>query len=88
MSKPTKNNKVWGGRFTEGNEEIVKRFTSSIDFDHKLAAQDIKVSVAHAKMLHKIGVLEEAELVKIKYGLEKIKEDILLDQEESLLVQE
>ncbi len=76
MSKPTKNNKVWGGRFTEGNEEIVKRFTSSIDFDHKLAAQDIKASVAHAKMLHKIGVLEEAELVKIKYGLEKIKEDI------------
>ena len=76
MSKTTNSNKLWGGRFKEDNEAIVKRFTSSIQFDHKLATQDIMVSLAHAQMLHKIGILKESELEKINLGLEKISEEI------------
>jgi len=76
MSKTTNSNKLWGGRFREDNEAIVKRFTSSIQFDHKLATQDIMVSLAHAQMLHKIGILKESELKKINFGLEKISEEI------------
>ena len=79
MSNTTKSNKLWGGRFKEDNDATVKRFTSSIQFDQKLAAQDIMVSLAHAHMLHKIGILEESELEKINFGLEAIKEEIESD---------
>ena len=76
MSKTTNSNKLWGGRFKEDSDVMVKRFTSSIQFDQKLATQDIMVSLAHAHMLNKIGILKGSELEKINTGLEKIKEEI------------
>ena len=76
MSETTNGNKLWGGRFKEANDELVKRFTASIEFDQKLAAQDVAVSLAHAKMLHEIGILKESEFEAIKSGLEKIKEEV------------
>ncbi len=76
MSKTTNSNKLWGGRFKEDSDVMVKSFTSSIQFDQKLATQDIMVSLAHAHMLNKIGILKGSELEKINSGLERIKEEI------------
>ena len=72
-----KQNKLWGGRFTEGTNAFVQAFTASVDFDQKLAAYDIEGSIAHAKMLHKVGILTDEECQQIMLGLEQIHDEIM-----------
>ncbi len=57
--------KAWGGRFDEATDPRVERFTESISFDSRLAAVDIRGSMAHARMLAKVGILtaDEAQLI-------------------------
>ena len=68
--------KLWGGRFTESTDELVERFTASVSFDHRLYPHDIEGSIAHARMLHKIGALTQADTSAIIEGLESIRSDI------------
>ena len=46
---------TWSGRFAEPVAELVKRYTASVGFDHKLAMFDIQGSLAHAQMLAGLG---------------------------------
>ncbi len=71
-----KTEKLWDGRFTEATDAFVEAFTASIDFDKKLALYDIEGSIAHAKMLTQVGVLNDNELAHIITGLEEIGTDI------------
>ena len=64
------------GRFEAGPSAEIARFTESISFDWRLWEHDIRGSVAHAKMLRKIGVLNAAELAEIQKGLGEIAEEI------------
>ena len=73
-------NKLWGGRFTEATDAFVQRFTASVDFDRRLFQQDIDGSVAHAKMLAKVGLLTADEVLLILDGLESIRQDIVDDK--------
>lgn len=68
--------KLWGGRFTEPTHELVEAFTESISFDSRLYRQDIQGSIAHSKMLAKIGVLTDQEALDIESGLLKIQAQI------------
>jgi len=74
MSK--KDSRMWGGRFNEPTDEFVQAFTASVGFDQRLAGADIDGSVAHAKMLHQIGVLRADELAQIESGLAQIRDEI------------
>lgn len=69
-------NQQWGGRFSEGVDAFVARFTASIDFDRRLYPHDIEGSMAHARMLQKSGILSQDELSAILDGLESILKDI------------
>ncbi len=80
MSNNKDQNKLWGGRFTEATDAFVQRFTASVDFDHRLFQQDIDGSVAHAKMLAKVGILTADEVLLILDGLESIRQDIVDDK--------
>ena len=66
---------VWSGRFTEPVSERVKRYTASIPFDWRLAPFDIQGSLAHAAMLHQVGVLTAQDLADIQRGLGEILAD-------------
>lgn len=68
--------KPWGGRFSEGTDAFVEAFTASVGFDQRLYRQDIAGSIAHARMLARIGVLTEAECTQIVTGLEDIRAEI------------
>ncbi len=68
--------KLWGGRFEKPAASIMERIGESISFDKRLYSQDIRGSMAHAKNLHKIGVLTPEELNTILNGLQKVKEEI------------
>ncbi|GAB6068740.1 argininosuccinate lyase [Methylothermus subterraneus] len=68
--------KPWGGRFAQPTDRFVEEFTASVGFDKRLALYDIQGSVAHAKMLCKVGVLTQAECQAIVQGLEQIASEI------------
>ena len=57
--------KLWGGRFSKQTDEKVDDFNSSIRFDSRMYAQDIRGSQAHAEMLGRQGIIpkEDAELI-------------------------
>lgn len=67
---------LWGSRFAKEMDQIVEEFNASITFDIALYKQDIRGSIAHAKMLCKMGHLTEEELKKIIEGLVTIEEKI------------
>jgi argininosuccinate lyase len=64
------------GRFTGGPAADVVQFTKSISFDWRLWKHDIQGSIAHAAMLHKIGVLSKKECTAIIRGLNQIGKEI------------
>lgn len=68
--------KMWGGRFNKKSDKLLEEFNGSIDFDYKLYEVDIKGSIAHAKMLAKIGVLSKTEEKQIIEGLKEILSEI------------
>ena len=68
--------KLSSARFAQATDAFVEIFTASVDFDQRMALQDIEGSLAHAKMLCKIGILEQAELNDISKGLATIAEEI------------
>ena len=67
---------MWGGRFAVGPAEIMEEINASIDFDRKLAAQDIAGSQAHVAMLARQGIVEAADAEAIAKGLAEVKGEI------------
>ena len=43
--------KLWGGRFTKEENQLVHNFNESLSFDQKFYHQDIQGSIAHVTML-------------------------------------
>ncbi len=74
MAKKSKS--AWGGRFKAPPAERVLRYGESVSFDARLAAHDIRGSLAHAAMLRRVGILTEAELSAIRKGLAVIQSRI------------
>jgi argininosuccinate lyase len=54
----------------------VERFTASIHFDRALARYDLRVSIAHARMLRRTGLVSESEGQALIEGLEAISAEI------------
>ena len=75
-SAPEATNSQWGGRFSEATDAFVQRFTASVQFDQRMAKQDIQGSIAHATMLTAAGVLTEDEKTAIINGLTEVQQQI------------
>ena len=68
--------KLWGGRFTKQENELVHNFNASISFDQKFYHQDIRGSIAHVTMLAAQNILTVPERDRIIEGLKGIEDDI------------
>ena len=68
--------KLWGGRFTKEENQLVHNFNASISFDQKFYKQDIEGSIAHVTQLGTVGIITEDEMRKIIEGLKGIKADL------------
>ena len=68
--------KLWGGRFTKEENQLVHNFNASIGFDQKFFHQDVQGSKAHVTMLAKQGILTEDEKNQIIAGLDSIVADV------------
>ena len=73
---PAGRNKPWSGRFKEPVTDLVQRFTASVTFDQRLAEFDIDASLAHARMLHAVGILAQSDLAAIEKGMEQIRGEV------------
>ncbi len=78
--RPGKSPVSRSGRFSGGPAADVARYTESISFDWRLWKQDIQGSIAHARMLCRMGVLTQKELQAIVRGLTSIGRDIAAGQ--------
>ncbi len=69
-------NKMWGGRFAAGPDEIMEEINASIGFDYRFAAQDIRGSKAHVAMLADAGIVSRENASAIAAGLDQISSEI------------
>jgi argininosuccinate lyase len=69
-------NKMWGGRFESGPAAIMREITPSIDFDKRLAAEDLAGSRAHCRMLATEGIISKDDGQAILDGLSAIEKEI------------
>jgi argininosuccinate lyase len=68
--------KAWSGRFSEPVSDLVKRYTASVFFDQRMASQDIRGSLAHAKMLARQGIIAQDDYAAIERGMAQIAGEI------------
>ena len=69
-------NQMWGGRFTAGPDAIMEAINASIEFDQRIASQDIQGSRAHAAMLGAVGIISDSDSNAIRKGLLTILSEI------------
>ena len=68
--------KMWGGRFGDGPDDIMEEINASIGFDQRLAHQDVAGSMAHCQMLMDTGILSQEDGQTILDGLNQIEKEI------------
>jgi argininosuccinate lyase len=69
-------NEMWGGRFAEGPAAIMQEINASISFDKRLAAQDIRGSIAHCEMIAAQGIIDPQSAEAIVQGLRQVQAEI------------
>jgi argininosuccinate lyase len=67
---------LWGGRFAGGPAGSLTALSASTHFDWRLAPHDIAGSRAHARVLHRAGLLDDDELSAMLDGLERLRTDV------------
>jgi argininosuccinate lyase len=64
--------RLWGGRFAAGPAEALARLSTSVQFDWRLARYDLRASRAHARVLHRAGLLGDGELAAVLAALDDL----------------
>jgi argininosuccinate lyase len=76
MPQPAKQEKAWGGVFSEPTDKRVETFSESVSYDRRLADDDIDGSIAHARMLAACGLMTAAEAEAVAAALAEIRAEI------------
>jgi argininosuccinate lyase len=67
---------LWGGRFAGGPADALAELSKSTHFDWRLAQYDLAGSRAHARVLHRAGLLDDATLTTMLDGLDRLAQDV------------
>ncbi|WP_245627402.1 argininosuccinate lyase [Kribbia dieselivorans] len=67
---------LWGGRFAGGPSDALAALSKSTHFDWRLAPYDLAGSRAHARVLHRAGLLDEPTLEAMLAALEQLRVDV------------
>lgn len=67
---------LWGGRFAEGPAPALAALSKSTHFDWVLAPYDIAASRAHARVLHRAGLLTDEQRDGLIVGLDSLGENV------------
>src|SRR5213078_1829120 len=66
---------LWGGRFSKPLDERALRYTTSLPVDRRLFEWDVLGSIAHARMLGRVGVVPAADATVLVEGLSQLARD-------------
>jgi len=61
--------RLWGGRFGSSPAEALARLSVSVQFGWRLAPYDLLASRAHTRVLHRAGLLDDAEADRLLAAL-------------------
>ncbi|HEY7009661.1 MAG TPA: argininosuccinate lyase [Jatrophihabitantaceae bacterium] len=67
---------LWGGRFSGGPADALAALSQSTHFDWRLARYDIAGSRAHARVLHRAGLLTDDDLAGLLDALDRLDADV------------
>ncbi len=67
---------LWGGRFSGGPADALVALSRSTHFDWRLADVDLRGSIAHARVLHRAGLLDDDALAAMVAALEQLRADV------------
>ncbi|MCD4535066.1 argininosuccinate lyase [Nocardioides sp. cx-169] len=70
----TNEGKLWGGRFAGGPSPELDALSRSTHFDWRLTPYDLAGSRAHARALHRAGLLSDEELAELLRGCDVLGE--------------
>lgn len=76
MGETTHGGALWGGRFTGGPADALAELSRSTHFDWRLARLDIEGSRAHARVLHRAGLLDDDALSGMLDALDRLDADV------------
>ncbi len=68
--------KAWSGRFDRLADRFTDEFGASLPVDRRMWEEDIRGSIAHARMLAQTGVISGEDAARIEEGLSAIYRDI------------
>jgi argininosuccinate lyase len=68
--------RLWGGRFSGGPADALAALSVSTHFDWRLARYDLAGSRAHARVLHRAGLLSDEDLAQMLAGLDALDADV------------
>ena len=67
---------LWSGRFAKPLDPRIREFTSSLELDKRIAAHDVRGSIAHARMLGRQGIVTKEESATLVRELTAIAADL------------
>jgi len=74
--RPVSPARLWGGRFEGGPAQAVRQLSYSVQFDWRLAPYDLLASKAHARVLHRAGLLDDVELERMVDALDVLEAQV------------
>jgi argininosuccinate lyase len=75
-SSSKSSNLLWSSRFSTGPSDALAALSASVHYDWRLARYDLAGSRAHARALHRAGLLTDEELGGMLAGLDKLEQDV------------
>lgn len=72
----TNEGSLWGGRFADGPSDALAALSKSTHFDWVLAPYDVTASKAHARVLHRAGLLTDDQRDGLLAGLDSLGADV------------
>jgi len=70
--EPAEPLRLWGGRFSSGPSAALAALSLSVHFDWRLAPYDLASSRAHARVLHRAGLLDDTEIERMLAALDDL----------------
>jgi argininosuccinate lyase len=77
VSEPAAPLRLWGSRFVGGPADALSVLSRSAHFDWRLATYDLAASRAHARVLYRAGLLDDAEVALVLAALADLTADVV-----------
>ena len=76
MAQQDESMRLWGGRFASGPSDAMAALSLSTHFDWQLAPYDLRQTRAHAHVLHRAGLLTDAEAAAIEQAIDELSAEV------------